>query len=67
MRQALTSVAGVVDAEVSFDEKRAEVRYTSDLADPNLLVKAVEEIGFQARLIDPEASATEGQEGTPSG
>ena len=58
MSQGLKAIAGVIDAEVFFDAQRAEVRYLPDLVAPPALVKAVEETGFGARVLDP--SATEG-------
>lgn len=53
MRQALAAVPGVLDAEVSFEEGRAEVRHTEQLAAPRVLVEAVEKAGFRARLQEP--------------
>lgn len=60
MSQGLKAVAGVVDAEVSFDEQRADVRYRPDLVAPAALVKVVEETGFGAAVLDPS-----GAEGGP--
>ena len=42
MRQALRDVDGVVDANVSYDEKRAEVRYHPEVVDPAVMVEAVD-------------------------
>ncbi len=44
------SVDGVIAAEVSYDDERAEVRYRPGLVKPEVLVKAIEEIGFQASV-----------------
>lgn len=47
VRQALEAVQGVRQVEVSLEEGRALVEGE---ADPQALVKAVEEEGYQARL-----------------
>ncbi len=52
MRQALTNLHGVAAAEVSFDEARAIVRFQPDLVDVENMVRAVQEIGFQARVVE---------------
>ena len=52
MRQALLGVEGVVSAEVSFDDARADVRYLPNLVKPAALVEAVEEAGFGAEVIE---------------
>ncbi len=44
------SVDGVIAAEVSYDDKRADVRYRLGLVEPEVLVKAIEEAGFQASV-----------------
>ena len=54
MRQALLSVEGVFDADVSYDDARAEVTYEADLVETSALVKAVEDIGFWASVIETE-------------
>ena len=53
MRQALLKVDGVVAAEVSYDDKRADVQYRPDVVTPDALVKAIDEIGFQASVMKP--------------
>ncbi len=53
MRRALLEVDGVVAAEVSYDE-RADVQYRPDVVAPAALVKAIDEIGFQASVMKPE-------------
>ncbi len=50
MSQALKAVQGVVDAEVSFDTKRAEVHYDPEMVAPEKLVQAVNDAGFGANL-----------------
>lgn len=50
MRQALTSLEGVESAEVSFEQKRAEVVYRPDEVGPDRLAEAVDEAGFEATL-----------------
>ena len=52
MRQALLAVDGVVDAEVTFDPARAVVAYRSALVQAPALVRAVEESGFKAHVIE---------------
>ncbi len=52
-------VDGVVAAEVSYDDERADVQYRPDLVAPDALVKAINDIGF-------EASVMEGQDGASS-
>ena len=44
------SVDGVIAAEVSYDDERADVRYRLGLVEPEVLVKAIEEAGFQASV-----------------
>ena len=51
MRQALRAVDGVVDAEVSYDDKRADVRYQPGLVEPAALVAAVNDSGFAAEVM----------------
>jgi copper chaperone CopZ len=50
--QGLKAVAGVVDAEVFYDEQRADVEYRPDVVAPGALVEAVRETGFGATLLD---------------
>ena len=52
MRQALTSLDGVVAAEVSFDESRAVVRYHPDVTTAEAMITAIEGAGFEARLAE---------------
>ena len=54
MRQALKAVDGVVDAEVSYDDKRADVRYQPDVVQPAALVAAVDDSGFAAEVMESE-------------
>ena len=54
MRQALLSIEGVFDADVSYDDARAEVTYAADLVETSALVKAVEDVGFGASVIETE-------------
>lgn len=53
MRQALLDVDGVTRAEVSLDEKRADVGYRAELVNPQKLVEAVDGAGFEASLLEP--------------
>ena len=50
------SVDGVIAAEVSYDDERADVRYRLGLVDPEVLVKAIEEAGFQGSVMDEASS-----------
>ena len=54
MRQALLRVEGVFDANVSYDDERAEVTYEADLVETSALVRAVEDAGFGASVIESE-------------
>lgn len=54
MSQALKDVKGVTEAEVSFDDKRADIKYDPETVTPQKLVEAVNETGFQATLLDDE-------------
>ena len=54
MSQELEAVEGVVEADVSFDEKRADVRYRPELVSPEKLIEAVDGTGFKARLLEPD-------------
>ena len=46
---ALKKVAGVKQAEASFDEKSAEVEFDSSVANVDQLVEAVNKVGFKAK------------------
>ncbi len=52
MRRALMSVEGVIAAEVSYDDKRADVHYRPDLVEPDVLVNAINDIGFKASVME---------------
>ncbi len=53
MRQALLKVEGVISATVSYENKRADVRYRPDLVAPAALIKAINDIGFKATEMKP--------------
>ena len=55
MRRALLQVDGVVAATASYDDKRADIAYRPDVVAPEALVKAIDEIGFEASVMEPEA------------
>ena len=57
MRQALRDVDGVVDAAVSYDEKRADVRYHADRVQPAAMVEAIDVVGFSAAVIEDGADS----------
>lgn len=44
------AVEGVVSAEVSYEQERADVRYDPALTAPDELIVAVDAIGFSASL-----------------
>ncbi len=46
------SVDGVVEAEVLFDEQRADVRYRPGLTEPADLVAAIDDAGFSASVLE---------------
>lgn len=52
MRQELTGIEGVVEAEVSYDAKLAQVRYVADQVTPEQMVEAIVTTGFGASLIE---------------
>lgn len=54
MSQGLKGVEGVVDAEVLFDDKRAEVKYDPDAVTPQKLVEVVNATGFRATVLGDE-------------
>lgn len=56
MRQALLEVRGVVEAEVSYEDKRADVRYEPSVVQPAALVAAIDGAGFAAAVMDDRAT-----------
>lgn len=59
MRQALLGVKGVVDAEVWYDDKRADVRYDPEMVEVPALVMAIDGAGFAGSVME-EASDRSG-------
>jgi Cu+-exporting ATPase len=60
--EALQSVPGVESATVNLDAQRATVRWGGEAdSDVPALIKAVEEEGFSAQLLDEAASASAGE------
>ncbi len=51
------SVDGVVDAEVSYDDKRADVRYQPDMVEPAAMLAAIDDAGFSASVMENDAGA----------
>ena len=51
-------VDGVVDAEVSYDDKRADVRYRPDMVEPAALVAAIDGAGFSASVIENDVAGS---------
>ena len=45
-------VEGVVGANVSYDDKRADVRYQPDLVAPAAMVAAIDAVGFSASVME---------------
>ena len=58
MRRALMGVDGVVDAEVSYDDKRADVRYQPDMVEPAALVAAIDGVGFSASVMENDGAGS---------
>ncbi len=56
MSQELKAIDGVVDADVSYDDQRAAVRYDPEQVTPQELIDAVNETGFKATLPDDTES-----------
>ena len=54
MRRALFNLEGVVGADVSYKDKRADVRYRSDLVQPRAMTIAIEDGGFEASVMEDE-------------
>jgi copper chaperone CopZ len=52
VRQALLEVAGVVDADVSYEDKRADVRFEPNVVQPAALVAAIAGVGFSASVME---------------
>ena len=61
VRHALREVDGVVAADVSYDDKRADVWYRPGLVTPESLVAAVDRIGFEASVMQPAAVSDRGR------
>ncbi|MDA1093239.1 MAG: heavy metal-associated domain-containing protein [Acidobacteria bacterium] len=52
VRHALRSLDGVVDAEVSYDDKRADVQYDPNLVELAAMLEAIDGAGFSASAIE---------------
>jgi copper chaperone CopZ len=50
VRTALRRLDGVRQAEVNFDEKRARVVYNPRRVTPERMVRAIEDLGYHARV-----------------
>jgi copper chaperone CopZ len=48
VKNALQRVAGVTDAQVSLDEKKAQVTFDEHVTNPAALADAVSEAGYEA-------------------
>ena len=51
-------VDGVVDADVSYDDKQADVRYQPDLVEPAALVAAIDRAGFSASVLEHDGTGS---------
>ena len=52
------SVDGVVDADVSYDDKRADVRYQPDKTEPAAMLAAIDDAGFSAAVIENDGAGS---------
>ena len=52
MRQALLGVTGVVNADVSYSGKRANIQYESGVVNPERLIAAIDSVGFAVSLME---------------
>ncbi len=52
MRQALLGVTGVVNADVSYNDKRANIQYEPGVVKPESLIAAIDGVGFAASLME---------------
>ena len=59
VRHALRQVDGVVAVQVSYDDKRAQVDYRPGLVTPQSLVAAIDDIGFQASVMEPAVAVSD--------
>jgi Cu/Ag efflux protein CusF len=60
----LERLDGVVQADVSFEEKTATVRYDPNKVTPEQMVEAINQIGFRASLREPATDARYQGQGT---
>jgi len=51
-------VDGVVDAEVSYDDKRADVRHQSDMVELAAMLAAIDDAGFSASVIENDGESS---------
>ena len=52
MRQALLEVTGVVNVNVSYSDKRANIQYEPRVVKPERLIAAIDGVGFTASLME---------------
>ncbi len=50
------SLDGVVEAKVSYDDKRADVGYKSEMVEPAAMVAAIKDAGFSASVIENDGA-----------
>ncbi len=52
------SLDGVVEAKVSYDDKRADVRYKPEMVEPAAMVAAIKDAGFSASVIENDGAGS---------
>jgi Cu+-exporting ATPase len=62
VEQALSAVPGVTEATVNFATRRAQVRYQRSLANPEALVSAIEQAGYEVPRFREEPSGSTSSE-----
>lgn len=58
VRHALRDVDEVIDATVSCDDKRAEVRFHPDVVQPGAMAEAIGAAGFSAIVLDDDPASS---------
>ncbi len=52
------SLDGVVEAKVSYDDKRADVRYQPDMVELAAMLAAIDDAGFSASVIENDGESS---------
>lgn len=58
VKMKVERLAGVAEAEVSYEKKRARVLYDPEILTPQRIVEAIRDLGYSAELIPPEGRGT---------